>query len=160
MPAIPKLEKIREEIQNKMIADNVNQQSNGNDKPLHNGLAVVPESEIILSMQWLQNSFLPEVEKVRGVDNAQYKKFVRVLDAIAWSMYIMRKYERKIYDLHNANFLMTAYRERLAVLEQRLLKYETAEDLMNAEQLKDYQDAIVKQALKQFAGGIEKKEDI
>jgi hypothetical protein len=147
MAKLPSLQQIRESIRSKVMLDNLAKQSNGDEKPLFNAMAIVPENDMWLKIQWLHEFILPKVELQHGSDSKQYKNFVGVRDAVIWAMYILSAYERQALQIGNDKMLLEMYREKANSLERELLKYRTAEQMLSDDSMKDYREVVLKRAI-------------
>jgi hypothetical protein len=147
MSKLPTLEKIKEGIRYQTALQNVTAQSNGDSKALHNAMAVVPEGEMWRMVQWLHEIILPKVAEFRGVDSVEYKNYCTVRDSVIWSMYVMQMHERLLQGVGRNKQMLDFFRERAVFYENELLKYTTAEQLLQGEALQAYRVGIVANAL-------------
>lgn len=144
---LPTLNQIRENVRTKIMRDNLVKQSNGDDKPLFNAMAIVPEVDMWNLVQWLHEYILPQIEKNKGIDSKDYKNFTGVRDAVIWSMYIISAYERQALQIGNDKMLLETYRQKAGQLEQELLKYRTAEQIIADDTIRDYREAVLQRAM-------------
>jgi hypothetical protein len=143
---IGNLQSIRETIRQQM-AESLVQQSNGDGKPLHNNLHVVPESTMWRLITWLHEIILPKVETHRGVESDEYKNYTGVRDAVIWSLYIVQQYEKVLMKRGKDRQLLRYYIEQNAKLESELLKYTTIEQLISNDAAQAYRQSIVSKAI-------------
>jgi hypothetical protein len=144
---LPTLNAIRENVRAQIMRDNLVKQSNGDDKPLFNAMAIVPEFDMWNLVQWLHEKILPQIEKNKGLESSDYKSFTAVRDAVIWSMYILSAYERQALQIGNDKMLLETYRQKAGQLEQELLKYRTAEQIIADDTIRDYRETVLQRAL-------------
>lgn len=140
------LNKIRSEIQKKIIAENLARQSNGDTKTINNGLVVVPEGLLWKAIQQLHNEILPKL-KTRGEGNKEYLQFTEVRDALIWSAYIQQCYENLMMRYAKQKQLLDFFEGRAVEAEKQLLKYFTAAEILSADTMADFRRGIVAQAI-------------
>lgn len=147
MSKLPNLQSIRDTIRGNIMAEKLAKQSAGDATPLHNGMAVVPESSMVSLIYWLHEVILPKIEQTRGVDSVEYINHVGVRDAVIWSLYIAGKYESLLLQVQRDRQLLGYYIDKNAFLENQLQKYTTVEQLISDETAKDLRAAIVSRAI-------------
>jgi len=147
MSRLPSLQQIRENVRAAIMRDNLVKQSNGDEKPLFNAMAIVPENDMWNKVQWLHEIILPQIEKTRGAESKEYKNFLAVRDAVIWAMYILGAYERQALQIGNDRMLIEIWRSKAITFEQELLKYRTAEQLLSDDTMKDYRAAVLQRAI-------------
>lgn len=147
MARLPSLEKIRDNVRASIMRENLAKQSNGDEKPLFNALAIVPEFDMWNRVQWLHEVILPQIEKNKGADSIEYRNFTAVRDAVIWAMYIMSAYEKQALQIGNDKMLLEIWRSKAQEYEQQLLQYKTAEQIISGETIKDYREAVLQRAL-------------
>lgn len=141
------LQSIRDTIRGNIMAENVAKQANGDDKKLHNALAMVPESEMWRLVTWLHEILLPKVALHRGADSDEYKNYVAIRDAVIWAMYISQQYEKVLVQRGQDRQLLGYYVKQNAYFESELLKYTTAENIFSADAAAVFADTLVSKAI-------------
>jgi hypothetical protein len=144
---ITNLQQIKDTIRGNIIADNLANQSNGNEQPLHNGIAIVPESTMWRMVTWLHEIILPRIAKSRGVDSEDYTNHVGIRDAVIWAMYVCGQYENLIRKNQRDRQLLGYYVEQNAALEIELQKYSTVEQFISNETALVYRQSIISRAI-------------
>lgn len=140
------LQKIKDTITGDIVSQNLAKQSNGNEQRLRNGLAVVPETDMLRLMQWMHEIFLPKVEALRGADNEEFKNFIRMRDSIVWALHILEQYNRQLLKNTKDLQLLGYYVNHCAFLETELQRYTTAELLLQNGAVEFYRGTCVAQA--------------
>lgn len=158
MPKLPTLVEIQNNIREKVMAENLIKQGNGDNQQLFNAMAIVPEHNIWKTVTWIHENILPKVKLHRGENSEEYKNYVQIRDSLLWAIYILNKNERTLLQLQNSRFMEQLYREKMMLFEKELLKYATAEELINTETLSAYQNTILKQAVDMLNEKSNKKE--
>lgn len=147
MSKLQTLQAIRDTIRGNIKAEKLAKQSAGNTEPLHNAIAIVPESTMWALVQWLHEVILPKVALHRGEESEEYKNYTGVRDAVIWSLYIANRYENLLLQAQRDRQLLGYYIDKNSFLENQLQKYTTVEQLISDETAKDLRASIVSHAI-------------
>lgn len=147
MAKLPSLQKIQDTIRGNIMAENMAKQSNGNKQPLHNAMAMVPESTMWRLITWLHEELLPKVLIHRGEGSIEYKNHVAIRDAVIWALYIGQQYEQLLAKVQRDRQLLGYYVEQNGKLEQELHRYIAIEQLITNDSVEMYRQSIVSKAI-------------
>ncbi len=129
------------------MAENLGKQSNGESRPLYNGMDIVPVSEMWNLVIWMHEERLPKIAKAVGAESAEYKNYVCIRDALIWSLYIGSAYEQLLNRYGKQKQMLDYFKQQNASLEKDLLRYATADGLVSSESIDLYRQSIVSKAL-------------
>ncbi len=137
------LEQIRNEVREKVMAENLANQSSGERKKLVDALAIVPQKKMLDDAQYLLNDLLPRIKSNKGETSHEHKFFRGLVDTIMWALFIQSRYENLLTKYQQVQFLSVMYRQKMDLAETELQKYMTTEDLIRADVLNDYRNTIL-----------------
>lgn len=146
MSTSPSLQKVRNQVREKVVAQNLAEQSNGSQKKLIDGIAIIPERKLLDDAQYLLNDLLPRILNSKGEASQEYKFFRGLVDSLTYCLKMRSMYETLLARFQREQFMGVIYREKAELYEAELLKYKTVEDLIQAEVMNDYRNAILQQA--------------
>jgi hypothetical protein len=79
------------------------------------------------------NHILPEVEKKRGKDSADYKFFREVYRSLLWAIVVVDRNDFLVRKWQNSSMMLEIFKQRSEAAERELQKYTTMEDLYLSE---------------------------
>jgi hypothetical protein len=116
------------------------------EQKLHEGLKVIPESQMLKVVQVLHHQYLPKVVAARGESHSDTLFFQEIRDCLLWALLVMEKYNDLNLNYSNQRLLLDFYQNRCRLIEKELDKYNALEDLEVQNALDDYRSVILERA--------------
>lgn len=120
---------------------------------LRQGVAHIPEHEILLCLQKLHHQYLPKVKQARGPQHEDTRFFEAIRDSLVWSLHVLSRHHDQATRLSNNSLLLEYYQNRCRLLERQLVKYEAIEDMEIKGTLEDYRKVILDKAIQLLQDG-------
>lgn len=100
---------------------------------LNRSVETIPQVKFIEQAQYLKNVLLPEIEKKRGKDNANYKFYFGVFESLMFSIKIADKEQMYRRLISQEKLFNEFIKKRVLFLENELMRYTTLENLSTKE---------------------------
>lgn len=100
---------------------------------LNRSLEAIPQVKFIEQAQYLKNVLLPEIEKKRGKDNANYKFYFGVFESLMFSIKIADKEQMYRRLISQEKLFNEFIKKRVLFLENELMRYTTLDNLSTKE---------------------------
>lgn len=126
----------------KAISRNLGELSLEEQQKLVDGLQNVPVKQMLDQIQYMENVMLPKIKANRGENSEDYKFYAGLCNSLLWACLIHDRYDALQTRAGSLQMMNEFLRERLAVAEKTLDRWNAAEDIIMNKTLSQYATGV------------------